>query len=358
MANKKSSKNKNGDIWQFTKTILVILLSVVLAVGFLLLGYGWATDFTYNKNAVQQEQLGDELPGDGGGAIITPDDEDNNSKISLSSIQIEPSEYVVYGVSETAESAFLLTAELEPVHTTERALAWSITPEDGKVTVKASSSNHLQATVEVLSAFDTQYAVKVQSVDKPDKYATCKVDYLKALTACAGNSATVTFTSDGYDNPVNFDFSLEPVYGTGTLEGDIRITFSEDFSFDMGQQAVQAGHNYFAENSVNRGKLNTFLSVDFLSCKSGIATLSLQCLKDWIGNDEDLDCLICALSIMSEPGSVVGTFTIEVDYYFLGQRLYNIGDYWIDVYFDTSEISVPLQDIGGLEDIVAGITSN
>ena len=131
------------------------------------------------------------------GAIITVG---GGNGIRLTSAKLPVSAYAANGVSQYADTAYILTATITPSDATNTALDWSVAFVDpdsewatGKtvtdyVTVTKSTSGNT-ATVECKQAFGEQVIVKCVSLDNPDAYATCTVDYsVKVLSSVFGGS--------------------------------------------------------------------------------------------------------------------------------------------------------------------------
>ena len=115
--------------------------------------------------------------------------------ISLLSAKLPVAAYAANGVSERADTAYTITATVEPAETTNKAVDWSIAWANadsawasGKtvtdyVTVTPSASGSLTATIECKQAFGEQVTVTCTSRDNTELTATCTVDYIKKITA-------------------------------------------------------------------------------------------------------------------------------------------------------------------------------
>ncbi len=115
--------------------------------------------------------------------------------IQLLSAKLPVAAYAANGVSERADTAYTITATVEPAETTNKAVDWSIAWANadsawasGKtvtdyVTVTPSASGSLTATVECKQAFGEQVIVTCTSRGNTELTATCTVDYIKKITA-------------------------------------------------------------------------------------------------------------------------------------------------------------------------------
>ena len=149
----------------------------------------WRLDYIVFQNPNAQEQTTEQ-----DGFIIG---ESVGNGVEIRSTQIPAEEYAEYGVSALAESAYTLTATIEPVDAANKTVDWTIAfvnPSSawasGKtvtdyVTVTPESDGALTATVENLGAFGEQIKVTVTSRDNPEAFAECTVDYAKRIESAS-----------------------------------------------------------------------------------------------------------------------------------------------------------------------------
>ena len=148
------------------------------------------------------------------------------------------------GVSPLAESAYTLTATVEPANAPDKAVDWSVAfvnPSSewatGKtvtdyVTVTPTSDGALTATVQNLKAFGEQIKVTVTHRENENATASCTVDYTKKLEGVRLYSSDVNYY---YDFTIGEDETAE---SSGNLlsEAKVEILYSDytiDDSFEI-----------------------------------------------------------------------------------------------------------------------------
>ena len=124
------------------------------------------------------------------GAIITVGD---GNGIRLTSAKLPVSAYAANGVSQYADTAYILTATITPSDATNTALDWSVVFVDpdsdwatGKtvtdyVTVTPTADGALTAAVECKQAFGAQITVVCNARSNAAVSASCSVDYTQKL---------------------------------------------------------------------------------------------------------------------------------------------------------------------------------
>ena len=188
------------------KAVVAVLLSAALLVGGGAVGYGMATDWTYQK-ATQIEQPDDQEQTTAGNAIITPDREASNG-IKLMSATISPESYEEYGISTLAESAFSLTVTITPSNATYQAVDIAATWKNplsewasGKsvsdyLTINQTSDGSLTATGTVLQAFSEPIEITATLRGQEEITAKAQVDYVGTLAMDLNYSEAVDISSD------------------------------------------------------------------------------------------------------------------------------------------------------------------
>lgn len=195
--------NNNG-----AKSVVAFLLCAAMLVGGGAVGYGMATDWTYEKGVqVEQpdeEQPDEELSEDNGGMQMSGA---VNNGIKLMSSIISTADYEDYGVSPLAESAQTVTATVTPSDAFNQELDWSVewvNPSSawasGKsvsdyVTVTPESDGANKATVSCLQAFGEQIRVVATSRDNSDVSGKVTVDYRQRYV---GTEASLSFVNATY----------------------------------------------------------------------------------------------------------------------------------------------------------------
>lgn len=223
---KTSGMNKNQ-----AKAVVAVLLSAVLLVGGGAVGYGMATDWTYQK-ATQIEQPDEEQPDEAisvGGAVISGGE---GNGIQLYAARITPEFYSDYGVTAQADTAYTITATITPDDATWKDLTWtcefanaSSSWAQGKdvsdyVTINDTTSNI--NTVTCLNPFGEPVIVKATSKADPSITATCQVDYVKKvksfeITSYNGKDAVTLKEVE------DMELYLDITYSDGTLTPEVKV---------------------------------------------------------------------------------------------------------------------------------------
>ena len=209
---------------------LAIGLAGVLVVGAL----GWFTkgfrEWKDEEVPEVEDPIGEEE--DSSGAIIG---ESTGNGVKLMSAKIAKEDYADYGISPLAETAYQLTASIEPMDATNQEVDWSVSFVNassawatGKtvtdyVTVTPTEDGAKTATVANLGAFGEQIKVTVTSRDNPEATAECTVDYVNRLTSATvsiGGGTSIICSSEGTE----YDVSLNETYSDGTIESLTTIT--------------------------------------------------------------------------------------------------------------------------------------
>ena len=185
-----SYKKNSGKVWT---SILAVVLALVFAgtaalVGVLSDGF---KDWSKFRTDEQTDELSeDEQTAFNGGAIIE-ERESNGAAITMSVIAEE--QYADYGVSQDVESAYFLSATVEPSDATDQTVDWSISFVDsssgwasGKtvtdyVAVAPTEDGALTAVVACMQAFGEQMIITCASRSNPEVCATCTVDYAQKV---------------------------------------------------------------------------------------------------------------------------------------------------------------------------------
>lgn len=166
--------------------ILACLLSFILGVGFGVGGYGIA-DKIRDKQSEPKNQI--EIT-DNGGTVINNAAENG---VRLMSEKLAPVLYAANGVSETAESAYTITATVLPEDASNKNLTWELSFKNasswakGKrvtdyVTVSSSGDTNNVAVLSCKKAFGEQILLKAISAADNTKSAAVTVDYRQKIT--------------------------------------------------------------------------------------------------------------------------------------------------------------------------------
>ena len=100
--------------------ILSLFLALIIVAG-VIVGVVFWDRGNIVFNPIEQEQPNDEE--DDGGAVI---EEGESNGIKLMSAKIAPENYDEYGISPMAETAYQLTATIQPADATDKTVDWSV----------------------------------------------------------------------------------------------------------------------------------------------------------------------------------------------------------------------------------------
>lgn len=235
MANNNLQRHESRDKSKWIVTFIAILLAfVAIAAAFVCI---FSDGFT-NWDRFKPEEEQPEETVSTGGTIIG---ESVGSGVQLMTAWIAPTDFVEYGISTMAETAYTLTATISPDSAPNKTVDWSVefvNPSsswaNGKtvtdyVTVTPTSDGALTATVECLQAFGEQIKVVVTSRDNENATASCTVDYEQRLIAYVlkfENSFGQTFTIDTR-NIVDGKVTASADWGGVLTLSDIESVFSD-----------------------------------------------------------------------------------------------------------------------------------
>lgn len=236
-----SYKNKSSKFWTgFLAVLLVLVIAGTAAlVGVLSDGFKNWDKFKADEEQTEQQ----EETADNGGAIIG---EGESNGIKMMSAKIAVADYDEYGISPMAETAYQLTATIQPADATDKTVDWSVSfvnPSSawasGKtvtdyVTVTPTSDGALTANVENLQAFGEQIKVTVTSRDNAEATAECVIDYAKRLTGISVKlvyqAETINVSSSSEETVIPASFAnlhysgVTPVEGVGTISDEFTYT--------------------------------------------------------------------------------------------------------------------------------------
>lgn len=180
-----------GDKVKWVLTLFAFIVVAVMLAGIIC---GWFE----KKN--EPEEPPAEVSADGGMVVSNV----QNGGVSLMSARIMSADYQANGVNALADTAYTLTATIEPSDATNKSVdytaAWknaNSTFASGKnvadyVTVQQASEGSLTATVTCLQAFGEQVIITCTVTDNIDLKAMCTVDYLRKPLG-----ANLTIVTDG-----------------------------------------------------------------------------------------------------------------------------------------------------------------
>ena len=206
--------NYNDNSWSDRFSWIIAVIALVLVA---ILSIGLLCALFIQPNDDEQEAT----PKDG--AVIS---ETAENGISLMSAKIMPVAYADSGVSALADTAYTLTATVEPNYSGEKEFDWSIKFQNassswanGKtvtnyVTVTPTSDGANTATIECKQAFGEKIIVTCTSRDYAGLSATCTVDYAQRIT---GMDVTLEGSRTGdRDIPEGEEVTINFTYYGGT----------------------------------------------------------------------------------------------------------------------------------------------
>lgn len=163
------------------------------------------------------------------GGLILGEGEGNG--ISLMTTLISTEEYEEYGISEQADSAYLITATVNSEASDVTDFTFSCTWKNassswasGKsvsdyFTITQSTTNKLQATATCLKAFGEPVTISCSyDFDRSIK-ATAQADYLKPLTNVTVSGFDAADFRLTMSDAIWMTITATPTYGTGTITG-------------------------------------------------------------------------------------------------------------------------------------------
>lgn len=165
------------------------------------------------------------------GAVMS--DGENNG-IALLTAKLPRSAYSANGISENADTAYILTATITPDEATDKRVrytaAWSNADSEWAqdkaisdyLTIK-QTDYALTATVECKQAFGEQIVITCTSLDNSAAYATCLVDYRVRIL---GNSFIGAWVSGAGDPSCSFNTKNTDGLVTAYLYADSVMSFS------------------------------------------------------------------------------------------------------------------------------------
>ena len=269
-------------------------------------------------------------PAENGGMLIG---EGEGTGVSLLSEKIEKADYEAYGVSPLAESAYTLTATVEPANAPDKAVDWSVAfvnPSSewatGKtvtdyVTVTPTSDGALTATVQNLKAFGEQIKVTVTSRQNKDASANCSVDYAKRIVDVSvnfNNHYTITSTAETFQT----ELQLIPNVTMSPDNIIVNYTYSDytvEDSFTMSVPKVQLNTAFV--NAFKSKMSETTMDEYYQGFINSIEAVKTDMTSVWTDNMYIRLDVLGGLISNSFDGE---TYSLE-DYIFLG------GDYLMNL---------------------------
>ena len=145
--------------------------------------------------------------------------------------QIDRKAYAVMGIPASVESAYTLTATLEPSNSDNKRVVWTVefvNPDSewakGKnpenfVKAQPTVDGSTQSTVTCLAPFSEPINVIATSEDNKDATASCLCDYVKRLVG-----VDLQISTDTLMFGTQYTVNATPRYGAGTIDGEYNVT--------------------------------------------------------------------------------------------------------------------------------------
>ena len=181
---------KKTTIFSIVSAFIVVVLILVISAGSLgFTNWDVKTWFKYNSQNVAKPDNSTSIPEKdnyNGGMLVS---EVVESGMKVVSTVLPRAAYEANGISTQADSACLLTINVNPDTATNKQMEWSINWVDGSsgfasgksvtdyVTVTPTSNGALTANVECKQAFGSQIKISVVSKDNSNATAQCILDY-------------------------------------------------------------------------------------------------------------------------------------------------------------------------------------
>lgn len=270
--------------------IMVVAVVAVIGVG---CNNGWnlLPDKDNNNSTSAKNEIG--------GAILSGNE---SFGISLMSAPIPVAAYAENGIDSQADSAYTLTATIEPSEATNKKVDWSVAFANsssswasGKtateyVTVSPTADGALTATVTCNQAFGEKIIVSVVSRDNPEKKATCSVDYLKRITSVSSSVSVGSAGEIVVGKKTNYSVTVN--YGVGTITGS--CTYSSTLHFSDAFRNIVHSNQYFTMACAATGTtpasgrvyLYPSRELSILNATSGFTIADTQCLFGGQGANE------------------------------------------------------------------------
>ncbi len=228
--------------------------------------FGFGNNQTEMKDPADNDGENEDNEGNNGnasedftGSVI---EDSNNNGIKLLSAKLPREAFKANGVSEQADSAYTLTAEVFPDYASDKLLDWSVSWRNSEsefsrgkvvteyVTVTPTADGAFTAICACLKDFGESVTITVSSRSNPEVFCTVTVDYyqrVKSLNYIVKlNGENTDFSAD--DNGVikvdytgekkNYTVDIVPVYSNYTLTDSYVTEINGSFASNFGYTAT------------------------------------------------------------------------------------------------------------------------
>ena len=229
------NKHKSSDKIKWWLTLIAFLLVGATIAGMLL---GYLKPRTINKEPSEQEQ---EANLDIGGLKVN---QSVDNGMSLMSVKLMSREYETYGVTNSAESAFILNATISPDTAANQGVSWdsfwlgqnSTFSQDKAVSDYVTitpQANGTSLLIECIAPFADGIVIQATSQDNPSCTAFCELDYAQKVLGATLNIGNIPVVLDGI---TEVQYEVSP-YATGmggvitaSIETSDVYTIAQDFT--------------------------------------------------------------------------------------------------------------------------------
>ena len=228
--------------------------------------FGW---FANEKGWINGEEILEELPEEEGSTGGMQIGEIDGNGISLMSAKIALEDYEEYGISELAESAYTLTAEIIPSTAVNQAVDWSCAWKNAGSAWTPTADGALTANVECKQAFGESITIKVTSRDNTSASASCTIEYAQriggaslsiggfeyALSAVESVDVEIEQIDLNKNNAAN-----ETVTAVTAVGADIPYTIEDEWTYSVKLFAPVNPYAYHSYGSSSELGMGRFLS--------------------------------------------------------------------------------------------------
>lgn len=283
-------QSKKGFSWVGLIACIVVM---ALLVGFM----GWATNgftdwsFRFGNNVEQDNSEKDnptqEAPG--GMEIVVNNKDIGETGVQLMTARIMRSEYAAYGISEQADSAYILTATVYPEDAENKevdfAVGWLNAQSEwasGKtvtdsVTITQLTDGGLTATLECKGAFAEQIVATATSRANPEAFATADVHYVQRVLGYELEISNSQNQAVRFFQPTSE--STEQAVLTNVVKANFNVTVTTTVNVNIKKSDV------YTKASEETANYFTITATDSLKTAVTAAGLNADSIKNYSSDD-------------------------------------------------------------------------
>ncbi len=197
------------------------------------------------------------------GALLPSEVKGNGVRLMVSAIAAE--DYAEYGVSPLSDSAYTVTATIEPDSATDKTVTYSMafdTSESSNyetwangenpadyLTISQGSAGSAEAVLSVQAEFGAPIKVTATSQSTPEVSASFVVHYIQRMESVTASIAAPNGGAGVLAIGARTSYTVIPKFGTGTVRGDYRVGAKLGFSDTYFWPQVKNNSNYKNINS-------------------------------------------------------------------------------------------------------------